>query len=97
MVPITCRAGETFTQHVAVNVMAGTWNLAGGEHLDQLTPTMLQQWLIEPSEKHGQIADIIVCGFQETVDLTAANMLSTDPRNKMQLELLLTQVFFTWA
>ena len=73
--------------------MVGTWNLAGGEHLDQLTPAMLQQWLIDPSEKHGQLADIIVCGFQETVDLTAANMLSTDPRNKMQLELLLTQAF----
>jgi len=56
-----------FTTKKNVNIFIGTWNVNAKEPKDHI-----KSWLVDPEGKFT--ADIYVCGFQEIVDLNAANL-----------------------
>ena len=64
-----------FTEKRNVNIFIGTWNVNAKEPKDDIT-----SWLIDPDNKFN--ADIYVLGFQEIVDLNAANLWIENTANE---------------
>ena len=64
-----------FTEKRNVNIFIGTWNVNAKEPKDDIT-----SWLIDQNGKFE--ADIYVLGFQEIVDLNAANLWIENTANE---------------
>ena len=64
-----------FTTKKHVNIFIGTWNVNAKEPKDNI-----ESWLVDKDGKFS--ADIYVCGFQEIVDLNAANLWIENTANE---------------
>ncbi|XP_017781797.1 PREDICTED: synaptojanin-1-like [Nicrophorus vespilloides] len=69
------RRYNEFTTPVSCKVVVGTYNVNGGKHFRSVAfkNTSLSDWLLDNSED----ADIFAIGFQEIVDLNAANIMAS--------------------
>lgn len=71
------RRQNEFSSTKTIKVFAGTFNLNGVMADDDLTP-----WLFPNQEDRSNPADIYLIGFQELVELTAQQILNTDPARR---------------
>lgn len=76
------RAAE-YTSSDVIRMWVGTFNLNGKRTgLDE----NLSPWLFPSSEKPQQSPELVVVGFQEIVDLSPQQIMSTDPARRQEWE-----------
>ncbi|KAF8307217.1 DNase I-like protein [Clavulina sp. PMI_390] len=75
-----------YSSTVLGNIFIGTWNLNGRPASESLLP-----WLFP--RPNTPEPDMFVIGFQEIVQLTAQQIVQTDPENLRRWELILTETF----
>ncbi|ODO04590.1 hypothetical protein I350_05196 [Cryptococcus amylolentus CBS 6273] len=78
------REGE-YTSHRHVSIFSGTWNLNGKAPNEPLDP-----WLFPPDTADP---DIYMIAFQEIVELTAGQILQTDPAKRRMWEKYIMDTF----
>jgi len=79
---LTRRAAE-YTTSKDIHIWAGTFNLNGrtnGINSD------LSSWLCPPVERHQQNPEIVAVGFQEIVELSPQQIMSTEPGRRQEWE-----------
>jgi hypothetical protein len=77
------RRTEEYTSSKTVKIWVGTFNVNGkGES----TKTDLSPWLLGMREKDGDNPALVVVAFQEIVELSPQQIMSTDPRPRMTWE-----------
>ena len=67
-----------------VNIWVGTFNLNGRGHG---TKEDLSAWLIPETNRSQQQAEIVAVGFQEIVELSPQQIMSTDPGRRQDWEI----------
>ncbi|KAL6716301.1 Inositol-1,4,5-trisphosphate 5-phosphatase 1 [Lecanora helva] len=79
---LTTRAHE-YTTSSSIKIWAGTFNLNGRVNgiKEDLAP-----WLWPDSNQSSQPADIVAVGFQEIVELSPQQIMSTDPERRRRWE-----------
>ncbi len=75
---LTRRSAE-FSETAMINILVGTFNLNGKTHgiKDDLSP-----WLCPDVDPSQQCPEIVAVGFQEIVDLSPQQIMSTDPTRR---------------
>ncbi|KUL87265.1 hypothetical protein ZTR_03389 [Talaromyces verruculosus] len=77
------RRAEEYTSSKNIKIWVGTFNVNGkGEG----TTTDLSPWLLGMREKDGDNPALVVVAFQEIVELSPQQIMSTDPRPRMTWE-----------
>ncbi|XP_050497506.1 synaptojanin-1 isoform X1 [Diabrotica virgifera virgifera] len=92
-----CKRYTEYTEAVPIRVGAGTYNVNGGKHFRSVVfkDIQLSDWLLDPHTKcqgslvdigytdaHKSIpVDIYAIGFEEIVDLNAANIVNSSSEN----------------
>lgn len=77
------RRAEEYTSSRSIRIWVGTFNVNGkGEG----TTTDLSPWLLGMREKGGDNPALVVVAFQEIVELSPQQIMSTDPRPRMTWE-----------
>lgn len=77
------RRAEEYTSSRNIKIWVGTFNVNGkGEG----TTTDLSPWLLWMREKGGDSPALVVVAFQEIVELSPQQIMSTDPRPRMNWE-----------
>ncbi|KAF2090828.1 hypothetical protein K490DRAFT_62155 [Saccharata proteae CBS 121410] len=76
------RAGE-FSSERPIHIYAGTFNLNGKT---QGMKEDLSTWLCPPTDPSQQFPEIVAVGFQEIVELSPQQIMSTDPARRQQWE-----------
>jgi len=81
------RAAE-YTSSDVIRMWVGTFNLNGKRTglTEDLSP-----WLFPPTEKLEECPELVVIGFQEIVDLSPQQIMSTDPARRQEWEAALKQ------
>jgi len=77
------RRSVEFSDSEVIHMLAGTFNLNGKTHgiNDDLSP-----WLCPDVSPSQQCPEIVAVGFQEIVDLSPQQIMSTDPARRQQWE-----------
>lgn len=92
-----CKRYTEYTQPLSVRISIGTYNVNGGKHFRSVVfkDIQLSDWLLDPHIKsQGSLidtgytdenkmipADIYAIGFEEIVDLSAANIVNSSTEN----------------
>ncbi|CAG9816875.1 unnamed protein product [Phaedon cochleariae] len=92
-----CRRHMEYTEPLPVRVAVGTYNVNGGKHFRSVVfkEIQLSDWLLDPhtknkgslvdtgyTDEHKSIpVDIYAIGFEEIVDLNAANIMNSSTEN----------------
>jgi hypothetical protein len=77
------RRSAEFTQTEVIHILAGTFNLNGKTHgiQEDLSP-----WLCPDVDPSQQCPEIVAVGFQEIVELSPQQIMSTDPARRQAWE-----------
>ena len=77
------RRSVEFTQTEVIHILAGTFNLNGKTHgiQEDLSP-----WLCPDVDPSQQCPEIVAVGFQEIVELSPQQIMSTDPARRQAWE-----------
>ncbi|KAG0662753.1 inositol-1 [Maudiozyma exigua] len=70
-----------FTYERKINILCGTFNISGKTSKDDI-----DEWIFPEDSGIDGMADAYIIGFEEVVDLTPGQMLSTDPFAKRYWE-----------
>lgn len=72
-----------FTEQEVIHILAGTFNLNGKTHgIDE----DLSPWLCPEVDRSQQCPEIVAVGFQEIVELSPQQIMSTDPARRQKWE-----------
>lgn len=92
-----CKRFSEYTEPISVRIAAGTYNVNGGKHFRSVVfkDIQLSDWLLDPHIKcQGNLVDtgytdarksipvdLYAIGFEEIVDLNAANIVNSSTEN----------------